>query len=280
MQPGEERYARPARSYELPPYDPGMRQSASHERYLRPTRFCDCRSPQIVALAHSLGAYQLPDREYANGAFELVKEKLHLEACPIDGVEETLHRGTGTCFQLISVFIALCRAAGIKARYKVFSSTMLPAWRELTMDVDPLVKQWHDSMGYLMAEGESEALIDGRWVVAHVGPTAEEQASAGIPVTRFGEDAIGVWFSAPAASIRILESLPAGLGPGSRILNRIAPGSMERVSVGVQNQGRIGRRIVEEAGGVAAYDAMARARRGADLPKLRLGEMKEIVFRE
>ncbi|MEI8190995.1 MAG: transglutaminase domain-containing protein [candidate division NC10 bacterium] len=280
VQPGEERYARPVRSYELPPYDPGMRQSASNERYLRPTRFCDCRSPLIVALAHSLGAYQKPDREYANGAFEFVKEQLHLEICPIDGVEDTLRRGTGTCFQLNSVFIALCRAAGIKARYKTFSATAIQEWREAIVDVDPLIKKWYDSMGYSTAEGEAEAFVDGRWMVAHAGPNAERQASAGIPVTRFGEDGAGVWFWALPGSIRILESIPAGLGVGSRILYRIAPGSMERVNVGAQNQARNGRRKIEEAGGVAAYDAMARTRRGADLPTLRLGEIHEIVFEE
>ena len=280
VQPGEERYVRPVRSYELPPYDPSMKKATSKERYLRPTRFCDCRAPETVALAHSLGAYQKPDGEYVNGAFEFVKERLHLEICPIDGVEETLHRGTGTCFQLISVFIALCRAAGIRARYKMFSMTMIQAWREAMVDVDPLVKKWYDSMGHFMVEGEGEAFIDGRWVVAHVGPTAERQASAGIPITRFGEDAIGVWFSALPGSIRVLESIPVGLGAGSRVLYHIAPGSMERVNVGVQNQVRVGRRRIEEAGGVAAYDATARARRGADLPAMRLEEMKEIVFEE
>ena len=280
MQPGEERYVRPVRSYKLPPYHAGMRQNASHERYLRPTRFCNSRSPEIVALAHSMGAYQLPDREYANGAFEFVKEQLHLEICPIDGVEGTLRRGTGTCFQLNSVFIALCRAAGIRARYKTFSASAIPEWREAIVDVDPLIKKWYDSMGYLTAEGEAEAFVDGRWMVAHAGPNAERQASAGIPVTRFGEDGIGVWFMALPESIRVLESIPAGLGVATRVLYHIAPGSMERVNVGAHNQERIGKRIIEEAGGVAAYDAMARTRRAADLPKLQLGEMREIVFKE
>jgi len=279
MQPGEERYARPARSYELPPYDPGMRQSASHERYLRPTRFCDCRSPQIVALAHSLGAYQLPDREYANGAFEFARDKLYLEIGPVDGVEETLRRGTGMCFQLISVFIALCRAAGIKARYKVFSGTS-EFTREAMADVDSVVEKWYSSLGMFTVQSEGEAFIDGRWVVAHVGISAERHATVGVPVDRLGEDAIGTWFSALPGSIRVFESIPFWLGAGSGILYRIAPGSLERTNVAAQSQGRIGARIIEEAGGVAAYDAMARARRGADLPTVRLGEIHEIVFEE
>jgi hypothetical protein len=116
--PSEDHYVRPPRRYELPPYTEGMKVCRSDEKYLRPTRGCNPRAPEVVALAHSLGAFQTSDYEFAQAAFGFAKEKMTLEILPLDGVEETLRRGTGTCFQLISVFIALCRAAGIKARYK------------------------------------------------------------------------------------------------------------------------------------------------------------------
>ena len=121
-QPGtsEARYARPARRYDLPVYRQGMRHCRSSERYLRPTRYCNCRAPEVIALAHELGAYQKSDREFAEAAFQFAKEKTTLEIRPLLPVEETLRLGSGTCFELISVFIALCRAAGIRARYKIF----------------------------------------------------------------------------------------------------------------------------------------------------------------
>jgi len=103
--------------------------------------------------------------------------RMTLEIAPIDGVVETLQRGTGTCFGLITVFIALCRAAGIRARYKIFSTTMIDAWRGATIDADPLLQKWHDSLGYFLLEGEGEAFVDGEWLVAHVGPTAERRVS-------------------------------------------------------------------------------------------------------
>ena len=43
----------------------------------------------------------------------------------MNSVSATLKRGTGTCYHLISVWVALCRVAGIKARYKTFNM-MLP----------------------------------------------------------------------------------------------------------------------------------------------------------
>ncbi len=119
---------------------------------------------------------------------------------------------------LISAFIALCRCAGIKARYKVFAMNMIKAWYEATVEADPLVKKWYDSMGYFMIEGEGEAFIDGKWIVAHVGAEAERQAAAGIPITKFGEDSIGNWFSAIPGTIMISESIPYGFGTSTKLL--------------------------------------------------------------
>jgi hypothetical protein len=254
----EARYIRPPRRYELPPLEASMRVNRSNERYLRPTRYCNPRAPEVVALAHALGAFQKPDLEYARAAFSFAKEQLTLEIAPIDSVEASLRRGTGTCFDLISVFIALCRAAGIPARYKIFATDMIRNWRNAVIDVDPLLQKWYDSLGYFLLEGEGEAYVDGQWVVAHVGPTAERQAASGIPITRFGEDSLGVWFHAKPGTIMCLESLPLGLAAGSRALHAISPGSMERVNVSVLDQIAKGRRIIEEAGGVRAYDEQAR----------------------
>jgi hypothetical protein len=281
-QPGasEERYVRPSRRYDLPAYADGMQCCLASERYLRPTRYCNSRAPEVVALAHALGAYQLPDHEFAEAAFQFAKEKMFLEICPVDSVEETLQRGTGTCFQLISVFIALCRAAGIKARYKIFSTTMIQAWREAVVDVDPLVRKWYNSLGYFLLEGEGEAYVNGRWVTAHVGPTAERQAAAGIPITRFGEDALGIWFFARPGTIMYRESVPIGMGWGSKFLHWISPGSMERVNVSIQQQIQRGRSIFEEMGGAEAYDREARARQGPQAPQVDLEPRKELRFED
>lgn len=258
--PLEQHYTRPPKRYKLPAYTPDMPYCRSREKYLRPTRYCNSRAPVVIALANELGAYKKSDRDFAQAAFEFAKEKMTLEIAPIVSVEETLRRGTGTCFQLISVFIALCRAAGIKARYKIFATHMIPAWREGTIDADPLLNKWYDSLGYFLLEGEGEAFIDGKWVVAHVGPTAERQASAGIPITRLGEDSLGIWFTAKPGSIMLLESQPAGLATGSKILHRISPGTMERVNVSVINENEKGREIIRNAGGVHAYDMRARSK--------------------
>jgi hypothetical protein len=254
----EERYVRPERLYELPPYSDSMRVTRSRERCLRPTRYCNPRAPEVVAVAHSLGAFQKPDFEYAEAAFEFAKERMTLEIAPIDSAEASLRRGTGTCFDLITVFIALCRAAGIPARYKIYSTGMIQAWEDSVINVDPLLKKWFNALGYFLMEGEGEAYVEGAWRVAHVGPRAERQAAAGIPITRFGEDSLGIWFFAQPGTIMRLESLPLGLAAGSRALHAISPGSMERVNISVLKQIEKGREILAQAGGVRAYDEHVR----------------------
>lgn len=273
-------HVRPPRSYDIPKYDASMKCGVTNEKYLRPTMFCNPCHPDIVAMAHHLGAFKKSDYEFAQAAFTFVKEQCVLEILPLDGVEHTLRRGTGTCFHLISLFIALCRAAGIKARYKMFAMNMIKAWRDAVVDVDPLVKKWYDSMGYFMIEGEGEAFIDGKWVVAHVGPTAERQAAAGIPITKFGEDSIGVWFFALPGTLMYLESIPYGLGGSTRFLRVLAPGSMERVNMSILQQIERGRQIIKNAGGKTAYDKKARQNRGPESPNLDLEQKDEIVFND
>ena len=275
-----ERYIRPKREYEIPKFTEDMKINNSNEKYLRPTLYCDHREPEVVALAHKLGAYKKNNREFAETAFELVKEHMTLEICPLDRVGETLNRGTGTCFHLISAFIALCRAAGIKARYKVFAMNMIRAWYDSVVEADPLVKKWYDSMGYFMLEGEGEVFIDDKWVVAHVGPKAERQAAAGIPITKFGEDSLGRWFFAIPGTIMRMESIPYGFSGSTKLLKKLAPGSMERVNISILKQIEKGRNIIEEAGGVKAYDSMARMQKGAKKPELKIENKPEIVFED
>ena len=277
-EPLSEHYTRPPRAYELPVYSPSMKTNTSNEKYRRPTLYCNCRAPEIVAMAHELGAYKVSDYEFAEAAFHFVKEQLPLEILPLNEAEETLRRGTGTCFHLISLFIALCRAAGIKARYKMFAMNMIQAWYDTTIGVDPTVKKWYDSMGYFMLEGEGEVFVDGRWMVAHVGPRAERQAAAGIPITQFGEDSIGIWFFPIPGTIMRMESVPYGIGAMVRVGKLIAPGSMERVNVSIQHQIEIGTKIIKDAGGLEAYDNNARKKRGPTKPRMEMEGRNEIIF--
>ena len=208
--PDEERYVRPPREYELPDTAKACSTAPQTRSTLRPTRDCNPREPEVIALANELGAYELSDYEFAEAAYWFVKTKLVVEFVPLNSVSATLKRGTGTCYHLTSVWIALCRAAGIKARYKTFMM-MLPD-EMMNLEVSEGEAMTADMFNRGVPEGEGEVCIDGKWVVGHVAMRPEIYARAGLPIPKFGEDAIGLTFKLIPGTIKRFESLPLKMG--------------------------------------------------------------------
>ena len=277
MGPDEERYVRPPREYEIPPFRESMRYCTSNEKYLRPTRWCNPREPEVIAMANELGAYELSDYEFADAAYWFVKTKLVVEFLPLDSVSATLKRGTGTCYHLISVWIALCRAAGIKARYKTF---MMMLRDEITSGVQMSEENamTADMFNSGTPEGEGEVCIDGKWVVGHVAMRPEIYARAGLPITKFGEDAAGLTFKLIPGTTKRFESISLKLGITMKALTWLAPAAMERVNVAAQAVVPEGRDIIEEAGGREAYDQMARERLRLSSPTIEAKDDIALVF--
>jgi Transglutaminase-like superfamily len=264
MGPDEPRYARPPRAYELPAYREGMKGCTSNEKYLRPTRWCNPREPLVVAMAHELGAYELSDWEFADAAYWWVKTKIESEILPLDGASATLRRGTGTCIHATCLWIALCRAAGIKARYKEFKTMLNDVAIDLqAAEIMGLTETEKAMIPHVLNMGltkqQGEACIGGKWVVADVGSRPELYAQSGTPILKLGEDAMGLTGTAVPGTIKHTESLPLTLGIAPMALSWFAPVVMERVNA--IHSGPLGRRIIEEAGGVEAYDQKARRKR-------------------
>lgn len=152
----------PELPYEIPVYRPGMISYKYQQKYLRPTVFCESRAPEIIALANELGAFCKPDRQYAEACFDFVKRKVQFTFFqPILGAVKTLKLGGGICLDKAGLFIALCRAGGIPARYKIYNEAYItPVYQMITVD-NPVTKKWYDSLGYFVMHGAAEAFIDG-----------------------------------------------------------------------------------------------------------------------
>jgi hypothetical protein len=180
------------------------------------------------------------------------------------------------------VFVALCRAAGIPARYKFFALTILDAWMTPALEHAPLMKQWYDAMGLFLMHGEAEAYIDGEWVTADAGAEPQRQASAWMPVTKLGEDSAGLWLFPVPGTMFHRESIPLGLGLPSRILmKKFLPNQVAGINNGILEQIEKGRKLMEEMGGEAVYDAEVRRRRQKATQKSELLKNNEsIVFED
>ncbi len=278
MGPDEERYVRPPREYQIPPFHEDMRYSTSNEKYLRPTRWCNPLEPEVVAMANELGAFELSDYEFAEAAYWFVKTKMGVEMRPLDSVSATLKRGTGTCYHLISVFIALCRAAGIKARYKTFMMK-LPD-EIMSRDTTEELAMTREVFNRGTPEGEGEAYIDGEWVVAHVAMRPELLAVYGLPITKLGEDSIGLTFKLIPGTIKRFESLSLRLGIALKAGMWLAPAVMERATLTARVRLPRGRQVIEEAGGIEAYDQKVREKLKLSSPVIEVEHEEALVFEE
>jgi Transglutaminase-like superfamily len=260
MGPNEPRYVRPPREYELPEYRKGMKVCTSNEKYLRPTRYCNPREPLIVAMAHELGAYELSDWEFAEAAYWFVKTKLVVEILPLDSASATLKRGTGSCYHLTSLWLALCRAAGIKGRYQTFTMRLPDQITNTTSSQQSAMTVEFFSGGTPEAQGE--VCVDGKWTVGHVAMRPEMLARARLPIPKFGEDAGGLVFKVIPGTIKRFESIPLVFWLAMNVGMRFVPAALERTTVVAQTRALgPGRKIIEEAGGLEAYDLQARKMR-------------------
>ena len=279
-QKGAKAYAPPPRKYDLPAFAPGMENRSSDKKYVRPTLFCNCRAPEITAMAHQLGLGKKTDRDYAEAAFAFTKRNITVQMVALDDVEKTLARGTGSCLQKIAVFVALCRAAGIPARFKFCALSRLDDIFAASLQNAPLVKKWFDAMGNFLLHGEGEVFLDGRWVVADISSGPQWQAAASLPITRLGETSIGLWIFPVPGSAFIRESLTLGMRNSTHMLfDKFLASSIPGFNLGFLEQIEKGRRIIEAAGGEEAYDAAIRRKlrpvaAQADL----LREHERIVF--
>jgi hypothetical protein len=259
MLPGEERYVLPPRRYELPAFHDGLRHCSSDERYLRPTLYCNPREPIVIAMANELGAYDKPDYEFAEAANEFVTHNMTLSVSPFADVETTLQIGTGSCWNLTNVFVALCRAAGIKARYGGVKRVMTDDDRAAMSSLDPFFGNIYVAMADVFALGE--ACIDGVWMGVDLVASPEIQAVRGLPIKKLGEGLIASEAVDDPSQQWHSESVPRSAVRGMSLLKWLAPAMQERLNVGIIKQYALGRKIIAEAGGIEAYDTNARRRR-------------------
>ncbi len=275
MGPDEERYVRPPRRYELPRYRKGMKYCTSNEPYLRPVRWCNYRDHDVIALAHELGAYELPDREYAEAAYWWLKGNMWYEMSDWYNAGETLRRGVGACMHFGNVYAALCRCAEIKSRFKGFEFQMTPIMREKFFQLNPQGPDIGNFTGGgdTVPELEMEVLIDGTWMTAYTPqPSALTAGTNGWPITEFGESGADLYFDVVPGSVHRYEAISRRMGIYMKLMTLLAPAVTQRINVKMARQQMRGRKYIEDAAGIEGYNRMARERRAQMSPEEILAE--------
>jgi len=265
--------------YEIPEYKEGMPYCKSNEKYLRPTHLCNPHAKEIIAMANELGAYKEDAWTFANNIFNFVKKNIKLAFVGLDREVDTLKRGTGTCIHQLSLFAALCRAGGLKARYKLYSLALVEPLYQNMIEVSPIMKGWYDALGAFMLHGTAEVYVDGKWVTADPTFTPEYEAAMGLPLAKLGDDPLGIWNYPVEGTTMLLEGLPYGVGIAWNFLvNFLAKGERIKIDRNMEKARQMGKKILEEMG-EEEYDRKARAKYKAKIPKITLEKCPNLVFK-
>ena len=159
------------------------------EKYLRPTRLCEYDSPEIMALAKKLGAYNEEPIEYAKSIYYFVKNQKYLVFKPMGGAIGVIKSKGGVCLDKMSLLIALARAGGIKARFRLYAFTASQELDDLLLQDNPILKETYEMLGFLDSlHGCAELNIDGEWIQLDPTFSDELEAGMGLPITEFGEE--------------------------------------------------------------------------------------------
>ena len=84
--------------------------------YLRPSPKIESGDKRIVTAAKEVAASKENAWEKVEAIYDWVREKVEYRNGPLKGAVAALKDGNGDCEELTSLFIAMCRAAGIPAR--------------------------------------------------------------------------------------------------------------------------------------------------------------------
>jgi len=133
--------------------------SSENAGYLAAEPEIESDDPQLIKLASQLTSTARYPLDKAVKIFDYVNEHLHYEAQPDQssrGALETLRRGGGNCVDFSLLYIALCRAVGIPARFVAgyrFSPSEIGAGQT---DLIPLGHAWAEinlpALGWITVE--------------------------------------------------------------------------------------------------------------------------------
>jgi hypothetical protein len=256
--------------YELPVFRKEMARVASGQVYLRSNRYMEVNAPEIIAMANELGAFRKSDREYGESCFNFVKRKVRFTfAARLRGAVETLKLGEAMCIDKTHLFIALCRAGGIPARFRLAQEAFSQNIYIHLTENDLIMRDWYNSLGYFILHAMAEALIDGEWVPADFSMDYRYEAALGLPLSRLGDEPEGTWnWALPGSTIRC-EHLPFLFTFIFGLMLRMSTTILLSLQERMETEGLdLGRKALEEAGGEEAYDKKVRQTYRAVLPEV------------
>ncbi len=218
------------------------------EEYLQPTFCCESDNPKIIALSNILGAYEKDKMTYANACFEWVKRNVKFRITTlIRGAKDALDDREGMCIDKQGLFMALCRAGGIPARYRSYPLEFKEETRMGWIDAGGgVLKESYDTLQHFMGHTCAEIYVDEKWIVADPTFSPKYEAGLGIPISHLGED-ISAWSYKVGNTIRFAE-IPRWFYMMLKFSDLATTDIMDRINQQIIKDERRGEKILKEMG--------------------------------
>jgi hypothetical protein len=250
--------------YTIPEYSSGMKRCDSKDPYLRATPTVQSDAPEIIALANSLGAYQKSDWDYANAAFEWVRDHIAFGLSTELSALGVLKLGRSHCMGKMSLLAALCRCGGLSCRIKVDMIGVEERTIDLMgTDLSQEERTFYDALSEVISSAFPhnllEVKIDGKWVPADPVFEPELACALGYPIATFGEDPSSLGFAATSSGeFYYIESYPRLFTASFKFVLMLVPGLCHTVNDSLKKAAQQGKQILEQAGGIEAYNSRLR----------------------
>ncbi len=142
--------------------------------YLEPSEYCNCDNPLIIHKANGIREEVITqsmekdlteeelDRIIAVGSFYFVRDEIPFSTVfEFEPASETLEKEYGNCFTKSNLFVSLCRANGIPARFHLIEIS-----GKAIGDVTPKMGGLYQSENGKLRHSVVEIYLGGRWIRA------------------------------------------------------------------------------------------------------------------
>lgn len=131
------------------------------DAYLSSTAYCDSHHPQVDKLLSFLARGLQTDRDIAVAAFNWVRDNIKYTVGKNSSLaSQTLDSGEGSCSNKANLYVALLRAAGIPAAFRVFRVKTREYFGPLNSH------RFSRFMSESSVHVFSSVFLDGRWLAA------------------------------------------------------------------------------------------------------------------
>jgi transglutaminase-like putative cysteine protease len=160
---------------------------SGYEDFCKPTRYCESNNPEIKKLAENISKNKKTQRGASIALFNWVRDNIRYDLITTLSAREILENKSTLCVGKTNLFIALCRAIGIPARYVMFKGNLKSPRKDIVSN-----EARHTA---------AEIYVNNKWIITD--PAFEKAIEKMFETSKFGIPTWTKW-----KDVKRVKSLP------------------------------------------------------------------------